>query len=452
MNSNQISFKLYQFKDYINTTLNNNNFYKPTPVQEKVIPYAIKNESLMVESATGSGKTLAFMLPILQNLDLDLQEVQSVIVSPTRELATQLYSVLESLIKDFPVKVQTALVVGGSDREQELKKFTKAQPQIVVATLGRLHDLVITSNVLKIHKAKTIVIDEADMIFAREEIEQVDHIMGKIQEQPQFLIFSATISKALRHFLDQYFKDIRKIILEEKTLTTKNIEHKMLQCKAKQKEHVLLDLIKIINPYLAIIFVNKKETVDEVAKLLAENGLNVGKLHGDMDSRARKQMIKRIANLDFKYIVASDIAARGIDIAGVSHVINFDLPNDVEFYIHRTGRTARFNNSGQAYSLYAYEDDTYIKNLQKLGLVPQFVKIVNGEEIPVKMEKKSTHSFVRDIETKVHQSVKMPKKVKPGYKKKRNEEIDKKIRKAKREHIEEIYRKKARRDRKNENR
>lgn len=437
------SFKDYHFKEYINEALKEINFTSPTPVQTKVLPKAIKGQSLMVESATGSGKTHSFMIPIFQNLDVHDKSCQAVIISPTRELAEQLYNVASQIAKHSNPEITIAKVMGGIDRDTELKRYEKLEPQIVIGTIGRIHDLVIESNVLKIHNAKTIVIDEADMIFEEKEIVEVDHIMGKIQDMPQFLIFSATISKGLRAFLNKYLQNIETIVLEEKNLTKANIEHLMLQCKAKQKEHVLLDLLKIINPYLAIIFVNKKDKVETLSIMLAENGYKVGKIHGDMNDRDRKQMLRRIKNLEFKYVVASDIAARGIDIEGVSHVVNFDLPVDTEFYIHRTGRTARFNNTGVAISLYAYDDDAYVTGLREKGLVVKFVKISDGELVQTKLIKRQSRSFVREIEEKVHQQVRMPKKVKPGYKKKRKAEIDKKIRKAKREYIAEIYKRKA---------
>ena len=436
-------FKDFHFREFIYEALTEINFTDPTLVQTKVLPKAIKGQSLMVESATGSGKTHSFMIPIFQTIDVNDHSCQAVIISPTRELAEQLYNVASQIAKHSKQEISIAKVIGGIDRDTELKRYEKLEPQIVIGTIGRIHDLVINSNVLKIHNAKTIVIDEADMIFEEKEIVEVDHIMGKIQDMPQFLIFSATISKGLRSFLNKYLQNIETIILEEKNLTKENIEHLMLQCKAKQKEHVLLDLLKVINPYLAIIFVNKKDKVETLAMMLAENGYKVGKIHGAMDDRDRKQMLRRIKNLEFKYVVASDIAARGIDIEGVSHVINFDLPIDTEFYIHRTGRTARFNNTGTAISLYAYDDDAYVNGLREKGLVVKFVKLVDGELVATKLVKRTGHSFVRDIETKVHQQVRMPKKVKPGYRKKRKAEIDKKIRKAKREYISEIYKRKA---------
>lgn len=442
-------FKDYHLKPYIYEALDEIHFKEPTKVQRMVIPEAIAKTSLMVESATGSGKTHSFLIPILQNLDEDNKSVQAVILSPTRELAMQLYNVCTQLVQFSKKEIVVAKAIGGVDRDTEIKKYEKSQPQIVIGTVGRIVDLAITSNVLKIHLAQTIVIDEADMIFEEKEITEVDKIMGKIQGRPQFLIFSATIPKGLRHFLTKYLEKIKIITIKEEELTTKNIEHFMLQCKAKQKEVVLIDLLKIINPFLALIFVNNKEKVDELAMMLAQAGYRIGKLHGAMDDRIRKQTIKRIENLEYQYVVASDIAARGIDIQGVSHVINFDLPNDIEFYIHRTGRTARYKQTGYAYSLYAYQDDDYIKMLQSRGLKPKFVKIQKDELVPAKFTLKKEPGFAKKIEEEVHSKIKMPKKVKPGYKKKRLEKINKEIKKAKKEHISEIYRNRAKKDRKN---
>ena len=235
------------------------------------------------------------------------------------------------------------------------------------------------------------------------------------------------------------------VTLEEKNLTHKNIDHIMVPCKAKDRKEVLLQLMDFINPYLGIIFCNSKETVDEIAMFLAEKGLKVGKLHGDLDDRNRKQILKRIANLEFKYVVASDIAARGIDIQGVSHVINFDLPKEIEFYIHRTGRTARFDQTGEAYSLYSYQDDTYVKKLQEKGLVVSFMKLSNGTLTKASAPKRQP-TKAKTYEEELHQKIVLPKKVKPGYKKKRNEQIKKLVSKAKRQHINELYHKRNHRN------
>lgn len=445
-------FSEYRFKSYINQALEKIGFYEATPIQELTIDRALKKESLVVESATGSGKTHAFLLPVFQKLDENNQSVQAVIISPTRELASQLYEVAMEIASCSEQEIFIMKAIGGSDREKEINRLQKNQPHIVIGTIGRIVDLAINSNVLKIHNAEMIVIDEADMVFSHKELLEVDKIMGKIQGEPQFLIFSATIPKGLRQFLNKYLENVQAITIEETNLTTGNIEHYMLQCKAKKKDEVLLQLLEIINPYLAIIFVNTKEEVERLSMYLAEQGFKVGKMHGSMEDRSRKQMLKRINNLEFKYVVASDIVARGIDIEGVSHVINYDLPKDIEFYIHRTGRTARFTNTGVAYSLYAYEDDSYIKLLQSKGLKPKFVKITNGSIVEVKFFVKKELTVSQQIENKVHREIPLPKKVKPGYKKKRNEQIKKKIKQEKRARISEMYRKKAQKERRNENR
>lgn len=445
-------FSEYRFKSYINQALEKIGFYEATPIQELTIDRALKKESLVVESATGSGKTHAFLLPVFQKLDENNQSVQAVIISPTRELASQLYEVAMEIASCSEQEIFIMKAIGGSDREKEINRLQKNQPHIVIGTIGRIVDLAINSNVLKIHNAEMIVIDEADMVFSHKELLEVDKIMGKIQGEPQFLIFSATIPKGLRQFLNKYLENVQAITIEETNLTTGNIEHYMLQCKAKKKDEVLLQLLEIINPYLAIIFVNTKEEVERLSMYLAEQGFKVGKMHGSMEDRSRKQMLKRINNLEFKYVVASDIVARGIDIEGVSHVINYDLPKDIEFYIHRTGRTARFTNTGVAYSLYAYEDDSYIKLLQSKGLKPKFVKITNGNLVEVKFFVKKELTVSQQIENKVHREIPLPKKVKPGYKKKRNEQIKKKIKQEKRARISEMYRKKAQKERRNENR
>jgi ATP-dependent RNA helicase CshB len=441
------AFKEYCLKQYILDAIIDLKFEGPTPIQKLVISRARKGESLMVQSATGSGKTHSFLIPIFQNLEEREKTVQALILAPTRELANQLFQVTMQIAKKCPTNVRVSCVTGGDNREDEIKRLEKTQPQIVIGTIGRIADLAISSNSLKIYSARTVVIDEADMIFEEKELLEVDKIMGLIQNKPQFLVFSATIPMGLKNFLHKYLDNIQNVTLAEPKLTTQNISHYMIQCKARNKEEVLLELMKIIRPYLCLIFVNTKERVETLALFLAEHGYKVGKLHGDMEDRDRKQTIKRIHALDYQFVVASDIAARGIDIEGVSHIINFDLPKDVEFYIHRTGRTARANATGIAYSLYAYDDDEYIRLLQSKGLVPEFLKIVDDSLVPAKLEKKAKRvSATKQIENQLHSKTPMPKKVKPSYKKKRKEKIEKEIKKAKRERIEAIYRRKARRE------
>lgn len=435
-----MKFKDYNFKSYIQDALKRLSFDKPTLVQEKVIPEALKGSSLVVESATGSGKTHSFLLPIFQNLDENNKNVQAVILSPTRELAAQLFNVAKEIVEGTEVDVR--LFIGGQNRENEIKRLSSSQPQVVIGTLGRISDLAIKANVLKIYQANTLVVDEADMVFDEKDLVEVDKVISLIQDEPQFLVFSATMPKSLRIFVNKYLSGVDEIIIEEKSLTKEAIEHVMIPCKARAKEDVLLELLETITPYMAIIFANTKEKVDHLSSFLASNNYKVAKIHGDLDERERKQILKRIHDLKYQYIVASDIAARGIDIEGISDVINFDLPKDTEFYIHRSGRTARYEATGRVFSLYTYDTENYVDELKKKGLNPIFMKIVDHELVQTKLPKTRNLTVVQEAEAALHQKYKLPKKVKPGYKKKRMEKINKELRKVKRGRVEEIYRRK----------
>ena len=441
-----MKFNEMNYKPFIMEALKELNFYEATPVQEKVYATLKKNQNVIVESATGSGKTHAFLLPIFNKINQQEKNVQAVIIAPTRELAMQLFDVAGQIAKYSDIDVR--LYIGGSNREDEIRRLGLSQPQMVIGTIGRIHDLAIKENALKIYSAKDLVIDEADMVFEEKEIVEVDKVLGIIVDNPKFWLFSATLTKGLRSFINKYLGGTDEIILEEKELTKSSIEHVFIPVKAKQKETVLLDLLKVIKPFLALIFVNTKEKVIELSKFLAEHEIKVATIHGDLDDRTRKQTLKRIQDMQYQYVVASDIAARGIDLPGVSHVINFELPKDIEFYIHRTGRTARYDATGTAFALYDYDDEKYVEELRKKGLNVKFKKLQNEELVPTKLVKARGTEVMKQKENEIHAKHPLPKKVKPGYKKKRMETINKEIRQMKRERVEEIYRKKAQ----NENR
>ena len=384
-----MKFTELKFKPFIEEALNELNFVETTSVQELVFKKLKSNTNIIVQSATGSGKTHAFLLPIFNRIDVNSKNVQAVIIAPTRELATQLFNVASQIAKYADIDVR--LYIGGSSRDNEIRRLNISQPQIVIGTIGRIHDLAVQANALKIYSALDLVIDEADMVFEEKAIVEVDKVLSIIVGNPKFWLFSATLTKGLRQFINKYLSGTDEIIIEEKELTKSSIEHCFIPCKAKQKEDVLLNIIDIINPYLLLIFVNTKEKVIELSKFLANNDIKVATIHGDLDDRTRRQTLKRIQDMQYRYIIASDIASRGIDIQGVSHVINFDLPKDTEFYIHRTGRTARYDQTGIAFALYDYDDEKYVEFLRKKGLNVKFKKIVNGEFVPTKLEKPLEH-------------------------------------------------------------
>ncbi|HHU56403.1 MAG TPA: DEAD/DEAH box helicase, partial [Acholeplasmataceae bacterium] len=301
-------------------------------------------------------------------------------------------------------------------------------------------------NVLKIHTANIVVIDEADMVFAESELEDIDQIFIRFHENIQVLTFSATISENIIHFLNKYLKSFDVCDITNKQISKETIKHIFIPTKFKNKNELLLQLLQIFTPYLAIIFANTKVKVDEIARHLAANGIDLVKLTGDLQSRERKQVLKRIKSGQVQYVVASDIASRGLDIEGVSHIINFELPEDIEYYIHRTGRTARYNFDGVAISFYDYEDDEYLKKLADKGLKCEYYALKNNELVPTRERNVRRKGKLSEAEAYLHVKYPVPKKVKPGYKKKRKEKIKKELRKIRRKQIEDIYRKKGRKN------
>ena len=438
-------FSKYNFKDYINEGLNSIGFINPTEIQEEVIPLILNGENIVGKSQTGTGKTHAFILPILQRLDEEKTDIQAVIVVPTRELGKQIYDEFIKITRFSEKQVDIRLYVGGTDRNSEIARLKKSSPQIVIGTIGKLTDLAIDENVLRLHEAKIVVIDEADMVFDKSEIKDIDKLFSRFQDF-QVLSFSATIPENLKNFLDKYLDSAIFIDLVKKNTKKDTIKHIFIPTKNKNKDNLLCDLLKTFNPYLALIFANTVKKVDDISLVLAENGFKVGKLTGELEPRERKQVLKRIKDGLYQYVVCTDIAARGMDIIGVSHVINYELPSDIEYYIHRIGRTARFDQDGFALSFYDYDDESYLKKLKDKGLSYEFMVLKDGELKPTK-ECNTKKKKESEAEIAIHKKHPMPKKVKPGYRKKRNEVIQKEIKKEKKARISEMYRKRAQRSR-----
>lgn len=435
-------FKKYNFNNFINEAIVSAGFREPTIVQKEVIPKILKNQNLIVTSQTGTGKTHAFLLPVLNKI-IKGDTLDILIVVPTRELAYQTKKVVDSILIHFEEDIDVRLYVGGTDRTSEINRLKESQPQIAIGTIGKIKDLSIDQNLLKIHEAKTVIVDEADMVFEDSEVNNLDQVFSKFLDNTQYLIFSATIFNDLVVFLNKYFTKFEFIDLTPKTITHSNIEHIFIPTKNKNKLHILNDLLNSFNPYLVLIFANTKIAVDEVAKYLGENNFKIAKITGDLEARTRRQILNRIKKGEFQFVVASDIASRGIDIEAVSHVINFELPNDLDFFIHRTGRTGRVDYEGVSISFYDFDDDSYLLKLSSKGLLWKTMELKNGELLPVKLRKFEKDEAKTDPEiSQVHKSIPIPKKVKPGYRKKRNQMINKEIRKIKRQRIENIYKNK----------
>ncbi|MBF0846123.1 DEAD/DEAH box helicase, partial [Streptococcus danieliae] len=246
-----------------------------------------------------------------------VNKVQAIIMAPTRELSRQLYEMANHIAEFSEKEFKVGLFIGGQDLQRDKEKVINT-PHILIGTPTRILELDKASS-LNIKEVETIVVDECDMMIDLGFIEDIDKIAKRSSETSQFLVFSATIPTQMSHFLKKYVKNPQYI--EVDNANKGKITYSLIHIKSSSRLEKLLDITKVINPYLAIIFANKKTEVEEVSSYLSSNGLNVGIIHGDLTPRERKQMQKRIANLDFTYIVASDLMSRGIDIEGVSHII-----------------------------------------------------------------------------------------------------------------------------------
>ena len=429
-----MSFKDFNFKTFIQEALDEIKFKEPTPVQQKLIPVVRSGRDLVGESKTGSGKTHTFLLPIFEKLNPKSGDVQVVITAPSREFATQIYQATKQIAKHSDTEIRVVNYVGGTDKARQIDKLASNQPHIVIGTPGRIYDLV-KSGDLAIHKAKIFVVDEADMTLDMGFLETVDKIAGSLPKDLQFMVFSATIPQKLQPFLKKYLSNPVMEKIKTKTVISDTIDNWLISTKGRDKNAQIYQLTQLMQPYLAMIFVNTKTRADELHSYLTAQGLKVAKIHGDIAPRERKRIMNQVKNLDFEYIVATDLAARGIDIEGVSHVINDAIPQDLSFFVHRVGRTGRNGLPGTAITLYQPSDDSDIRELEKLGIkfTPKMVK--DGEfqdtydrDRRANREKKQDKL---DIEM-IGLVKKKKKKVKPGYKKKIQWAVDEKRRKTKR--------------------
>lgn len=421
-------FKVLGLNDEMVSVVEKLYFKEPTEIQKRTIPLILQGKSIIGQSQTGSGKTHAFLLPLLNELDITSEYVQIVITAPTRELATQLFEEIKTIRKlaDKEEMINVRLLIGGLDRERMIRQLSTRTPHVIVGTPGRILDMV-AEGVLSIYRAKTFVIDEADLMLDLKFIDKIDALLVRSKSDVQVLVFSATIPNPLEHFLQKFLRQPERIKIDNQ-VTPEQLEHRLIELK--KGSNILDQLIEVtsaIQPYVAIVFANSKEKTEEVGQALATLGKNVGILHGDLTSRERMRVVKGIHQLQYEYIVATDLASRGIDIKGASHVINVELPKEREFYIHRVGRTARAGRKGMAISFFTENNDKLISQLEKQGINFIYSNIKNNEFIEVdhydaRRTRKKTTSEIDQLAWKM---VKKPKKVKPGYKKKMKQEKDK---------------------------
>ncbi|WP_239724618.1 MULTISPECIES: DEAD/DEAH box helicase [unclassified Mammaliicoccus] len=418
-------FEHFQLENELVEAVKDLKFNQPTEVQRRVIPKIKKGSNIIGQSQTGTGKSHAFLLPLFDKIDVDLKEPQVIILAPTRELAKQLYD-SASHLAEYKKGIKVNLYIGGTDKSRDIDK-SKNTPQVVVGTPNRIDDMAV-EKALDLHLAKSVVIDEADLMIDLGFMPKVDSIASRLDKSAQISVFSATIPKALHPFLNKYLDKPEFVEIETESSNKDNIDFYLIPTKGEEKQAKMLKVMDVINPYLAIIFANSRDRANELVAYLSEHGYKVGVIHGGLSPRERTQQMKRVKQLDFEFVVASDLASRGIDIEGVSHVINYDLPKEIDFFTHRVGRTGRGDYKGIAITLYTPDEDDLITQIEKKNYKFNHVDIKNGEFVEIKDRQKRTRRVKKEdnIEQSLKQRIKRnnKNKVKPGYKKKFKKELD----------------------------
>lgn len=441
-------FKSNRIKPKIQNGLSNINFTEPTKVQEKVIPVLLEHKNIVVQAVTGLGKTHAFLIPILNEIDESLGYTQAVLTAPSRELADQLYQVARQLRDAAGLNISIAHIAGGTDRERQLKKIDSKRPQIVIATPGRLYDFV-EKKILFLDYVRNFVIDEADMTLDMGFLNDIDFIVQRLPQNTTIAAFSATIPVKLTNFLRKYMSKPEQIVIDNPAVIAPTIKNDLIDIGAKSRKKILYQLLTMGQPYLALVFANTKQKVDELTTYLQQEGLRVAKIHGGITERERKRTIRDVEAGKYQYVVASDLAARGLDIAGVSLVVNYEIPRDLEFVVHRIGRTGRNGLSGHAVTLIREEELKRITGLEKSGIHFDFVEIKNGELVARKHHnrRESLNFAAHKVDSRIKGYVKKVKhKRKPGYKKKIKQATkEDKIQKSKIEQRHKIRKAKAQR-------
>ena len=341
--------------------LTNQHITEPTAVQEQAVPAALKGHNLLVQAQTGTGKTLAFLLPIFQGIKKDASMTQALIMAPTRELSEQLATVADSFTPVTGLDILN--LIGGKTIENQLQKLHR-RPQVIIGTPGRLLDHC-RRNSLDLSGVHYVVVDEADQMLQSGFLSEVDELIGMTPKKRQLLFFSATIPDKVRSLAKKHMdRPLSLTVREGETVTLENIEQRIYMMSEDRKFEKLCDMLTEFNPYLAVVFCNTKDRTKKLAGDLIARGFNVAELQGDMSQGRRNQVMRDFAKAKTQILVASDIAARGIDIEGISHVFSYDVPGDTDYYIHRIGRTGRAGSSGLSVMFATGADEDKIRRIE----------------------------------------------------------------------------------------
>ena len=364
-----IKFKKLGINDDILNMIKIQGISEPTEIQEKSIQLIKDGSDVIAEAQTGTGKTLAFLLPMFENMSTDISTIQGLIVTPTRELALQITEEAKKLAVGKNLNILAAY--GGKDIGSQLKKL-KGNIHLVISTPGRLLDH-LSRGTVHLDKLKTLVLDEADQLLLMGFKNDIEAILDKTPKDRQTLCFSATMSSEVKKLAYRYMNDPIEIIIKKEKATLKNIKQFLIETTDRRKQEDLCKVLDEDNPFMAIIFCRTKRRVDDLEMALCRKGYNCQKLHSDIAQSKREKIMKSFKKCDIQYLIATDVASRGLDINGVSHVYNYDIPESAEDYIHRIGRTGRAGEEGYTYLFVAPKDKYILDAIEKKikGKIPR---------------------------------------------------------------------------------
>ncbi|MCB0687986.1 MAG: DEAD/DEAH box helicase [Saprospiraceae bacterium] len=380
-----MNFKQLGIIDPILNALEQEGYKNPTPIQEQAIPVLLKNRDLLACAQTGTGKTAAFAIPIIQQIFLDKKKsningIKALVVTPTRELAIQIGESFRNYGKF--TRLRHAVIFGGVKQGNQTRALQNGV-DILVATPGRLLDLM-SQGLVSLKNIKYFVLDEADQMLDMGFIHDIRKLLVQLPEKRQSLFFSATMPPPIVALSQKILGNPERVTIKPQQTTAERIDQSIYFVNKQGKSKLLLHLLKTEPIESVLVFSRTKYGADKIARVLNRAGINAGAIHGNKSQEARQKVLGSFRDGDTKVLVATDIASRGIDLDELSHVINYDMPNVPETYVHRIGRTGRANASGVAFSFCDQEERSYLKDIQKLI----------RQDIPVRAE----HPFLEELD------------------------------------------------------
>ncbi|MDO7906014.1 DEAD/DEAH box helicase [Paenibacillus sp. JX-17] len=321
-------------------------FEEATPIQAKSIPIALSGRDMIGQAQTGTGKTAAFGIPLINKIPKTDEKIRALIMAPTRELAIQVSEEIEKLSRFKGIR--TLPIYGGQDIVRQIRAL-KRKPQVIIGTPGRLLDH-INRKTIKLEDVQTVVLDEADEMLDMGFMEDIQSILKQVPDERQTLLFSATMPSNIQKLAQQFLRDPEHVSVIPKQVSAPSIDQAYIEVPERQKFEALSRLLDMESPELAIVFGRTKRRVDELSEALQKRGYSADGLHGDLSQNQRDTVMRKFRDGSIDVLVATDVAARGLDVSGVTHVVNFDLPQDPESYVHRIGRTGRAGKEGAAWS------------------------------------------------------------------------------------------------------